>query len=105
MRTNYWLFLISLLLLLSGCSNTKYLAKDQLLYTGKQKTEIINSQNIAKTSYVKKYVEWCESPFLYGTVSSKNEKYAFVKFDQDVAKFGLDDAPAIPYNPNDLIAA
>jgi len=57
MRINFCIILISLLLLFSGCSNTKFLAKDQLLYTGRQKVEIINSHNVQKTSSVKNYVE------------------------------------------------
>jgi outer membrane protein assembly factor BamA len=41
----------------SGCSNTRFLTKDQMLYTGRQDVKIINSHNIPKTSSVKNYVK------------------------------------------------
>ena len=41
----------------SGCSNTRFLTDDQVLYTGRKKVEIINLQQEAKNSSVKNYVK------------------------------------------------
>ncbi len=41
----------------------------------------------------------------YGTVSSVNEKYAFVRFDAQVAKLGWDGATSQSCNPDDLVFA
>jgi len=41
----------------------------------------------------------------YGTVSSVNSKYAFVRFDAQVAKFGWDGTTSQSCNPNDLVVA
>jgi outer membrane protein assembly factor BamA len=50
------ILLVALLLFSVGCSNTRFLAEDQQLYTGKKKTEIINTHQVAKTSQVKNQV-------------------------------------------------
>ena len=47
---------VILLLLAWGCSNTRFLTEDQLLYTGKQKTEIIYREGDSKSAEVKNYV-------------------------------------------------
>lgn len=39
----------------------------------------------------------------YGVVSSKNDKYVFVKFDKQLKKFGWDGTTSQPCNPLDLI--
>ncbi len=44
-------------MVISGCSNTRFLAKDQMLYTGRQDVRIINSHKISKTSSVENYVK------------------------------------------------
>jgi outer membrane protein assembly factor BamA len=56
MKIRSSIFLVSMLMVLSGCSNTRFLTKDQLLYTGRNKMEIINSQNVKKISSVKNQV-------------------------------------------------
>jgi len=50
------IFLVALLCFSEGCSNTRFLAEDQQLYTGRKKTEIINTHKVAKTSQVKNQV-------------------------------------------------
>ncbi len=56
MKAGSFIFLISLLIVLTGCSNTRFLTKDQALYTGHKKTEIINRSDIRKISGVKNQV-------------------------------------------------
>ena len=56
MKVRSSIFLISILLVLTGCSNTRFLTKDQMLYTGRKKVEIINKQNVKKISSVKNQV-------------------------------------------------
>lgn len=56
MRVRSSLFLVTLTLILSACSNTRFLTKDQVLYTGRTKIEIINSHKVKKTSSVKNQV-------------------------------------------------
>ena len=51
------ILLVYLLIVLTGCSNTRFLAKDQMLYTGRKDIKIINSHNVPKTSSVKNYVK------------------------------------------------
>ena len=41
----------------------------------------------------------------YGTVSSVNSKYAFVRFDAQVAKLGWDGATSQSCQPDDLVLA
>jgi outer membrane protein assembly factor BamA len=57
MRKRSSIFLIIILMAVYGCSNTRFLAKDQILYTGRQDVSIINSHNIPKTTPVKNYVK------------------------------------------------
>ncbi len=47
---------VILLLLVWGCSNTRFLAEDQLLYTGREKAEIIFQEPDSKSAEVKNYV-------------------------------------------------
>ena len=56
MRIRSSIFLVYLLIVLSGCSNTRFLTKDEVLYTGRNKVEIINSQGVKKTASVKNQV-------------------------------------------------
>ena len=53
MKTVLWVFMVILLMALSGCSNTRFLTKEEILYTGLKKTEIINSHKIPKIGPVK----------------------------------------------------
>jgi outer membrane protein assembly factor BamA len=57
MRKSSNLFLIVVMMVFAGCSNTRFLTKDQMLYTGREDVTIINTQNIPKTSSVKSYVK------------------------------------------------
>ena len=57
MRFRSSILLIILAIVISGCSNTRFLAKDQMLYTGRQDVRIINSHNISKTSSVENYIK------------------------------------------------
>ena len=57
MKNRLSIFIIILAMVISGCSNTRFLAKDQMLYTGRQDVRIINSHNISKTSSVENYVK------------------------------------------------
>jgi len=47
---------VILVLLVWGCSNTRFLTEDQLLYTGKKKTEIVFQEAGSKSAEVKNYV-------------------------------------------------
>ncbi len=51
------ILLFYLLMVLSGCSNTRFLTKDQMLYTGRKNIKIIDSHKISKTSSVENYVK------------------------------------------------
>lgn len=57
MRIASSIIVIILLMIISGCSNTRFLANDQMLYTGRKDIEIINSHKISKTSSVENYVK------------------------------------------------
>lgn len=48
---------VIIMMVIYGCSNTRFLSKDQILYTGRQDIKIINSHGISKTSPVKNYVK------------------------------------------------
>lgn len=52
----YYVFLISGLILFSGCSNTRFLSEDQMLYTGRRDIEIRNQKNISDAGEAKSYV-------------------------------------------------
>jgi outer membrane protein assembly factor BamA len=54
-RSSRYLFI--LMMVASGCSNTRFLTRDQMLYTGRQDVIIINSHDIPKTSSVENYVK------------------------------------------------
>ena len=56
MRIRASISLVILLLLVWGCSNTRFLTEDQLLYTGREKTEIIFQDPDSKSAEVKNYV-------------------------------------------------
>jgi len=55
------IFLVILLLILNGCSNTRFLEDDQVLYTGQEKVNIIQSQKDVKLSSVKPYIQWASA--------------------------------------------
>lgn len=56
-----------------------------------------------RVAYVPTHAEWDRSAIEYGTVSSTNDKYAFVKFDKQLAKFGWDGTTSQACNPRDLV--
>ncbi len=56
MRFRSFISLVILLLLVGGCSNTRFLTEDQLLYTGREKTEIIFQEPDSKSADVNQYV-------------------------------------------------
>jgi outer membrane protein assembly factor BamA len=57
MRKFSSIFTFCLVIFIYGCSNTRFLKKDEILYTGRERVEIINKSNVPKTSSVKNYVE------------------------------------------------
>ena len=57
MKSCLYLSLFWLLGILSGCSNTRFLSEDQILYTGRKKVEIIKSEDEIKALPVRNYVE------------------------------------------------
>jgi outer membrane protein assembly factor BamA len=58
MKTISAFFLVFLLMVFTGCSNTRFLTKEQMLYTGRKDVVIINSHKISNTSTVKNYVKY-----------------------------------------------
>lgn len=58
-----------------------------------------------RVAYVPSHAEWDKSAIEYGTVSSKNDAYVFVKFDKQVAKFGWEGTTSQSCKPSDLVAA
>ncbi|MEA3478725.1 MAG: hypothetical protein U9R60_11135, partial [Bacteroidota bacterium] len=56
MSSRSFILSLFLLLLVWGCSNTRFLTEDQLLYTGREKAEIIFEQPETKSAEVKNYV-------------------------------------------------
>jgi outer membrane protein assembly factor BamA len=56
MRVRSSIILVTFIMILSACSNTRFLTNDQVLYTGRTKIEIVNSHKIKKTSSVKNQV-------------------------------------------------
>ena len=57
MRTVSTISLILILLTFAGCSNTRFLVENEMLYTGRKKIEIINTQHVKNSSSVKSYVK------------------------------------------------
>lgn len=57
-----------------------------------------------RVAYVPAHAEWDKSAIEYGTVSSKNDKYVFIKFDKQLEKFGWDGTTSQSCDPNDLVA-
>jgi outer membrane protein assembly factor BamA len=53
MRSSYSIAAVILIIFTEGCSNTKFLTGDQLLYTGRKKIEILDPKKVGKTSQVK----------------------------------------------------
>lgn len=56
-----------------------------------------------RVAYVPFHSEWDRSAIEHGTVSSKNDKYVFVKFDKQLTKFGWDGTTSQSCDPNDLV--
>jgi len=57
MRAKEFISMLAFCLLLSGCSNTRFLAEDEILYTGREKVEFVNKKDVKYPSSVKNYVE------------------------------------------------
>jgi len=57
MRTRIATYIFLISLFTAGCSNTRFLAEDQVLYTGRQKIVIQEAEKGMKTSSVKNYVK------------------------------------------------
>jgi len=57
-----------------------------------------------RVAYVSAHAKFDKSAIEHGTVSSKNDKYVFVKFDKQLAKFGWDGTTSQSCDPNDLVA-
>jgi len=57
-----------------------------------------------RVAYVPAHAEWDRNAIECGTVSSVNHKYAFVKFDKQLSKFGWDGTTSQACDPNDLVA-
>lgn len=56
-----------------------------------------------RVAYMPTHAEWDRSAIEYGTVSSKNDRYVFVKFDKQLAKFGWDGTTSQSCHPDDLV--
>ncbi len=57
MSLRNFIIIIILILSFSGCSNTRFIPDNQLLYTGRDKVEIIELESGAKNSTLKPYVK------------------------------------------------
>jgi outer membrane protein assembly factor BamA len=57
MKYKLSILFIYLLLVISGCSNTKFMSENEVLYTGRKEVKIINSHNIPHTRPVENYVK------------------------------------------------
>lgn len=57
MRAKGFILMVAVCLVLAGCSNTRFLAEDEILYTGREKVEFVNKNDVKYPSSVKKYVE------------------------------------------------
>ena len=57
MKLHTTIFLVILLLILDGCSNTRFLADDQVLYTGQEKVNIIQGQKDIKLSSIRPHLQ------------------------------------------------
>ncbi len=53
MRINILISLFLLSLVMSGCSNTRFLTDEQVLYTGREKVEIVTDQARKEVTGVK----------------------------------------------------
>lgn len=57
MRFQKAIFLVTTLLIMGGCSNTRFLAEDQLLYTGQERVNIITAQDDVNSSSVRHHLQ------------------------------------------------
>lgn len=64
---------------------------------------IERAQPAMRVAYVPTHAQWDEAAIERGTISSKNERFVFVKFDTHVSKFGWDGATAQACDPGDLV--
>ncbi len=56
-----------------------------------------------RVAYVPTHAQWDRTAIEYGTVSSKNTKYVFVKFEKQVSKFGWEGTTSKSCQPGDLV--
>lgn len=68
------------------------------------KLELSEIKPRMRIAYVPAHAEWDREAIEYGTVSSTNHKYVFVKFDKQLAKFGWDGTTSQACDPHDLVA-
>ncbi len=57
MRIKSYILLIIILLTFAGCSNTRFLTENEILYTGRNKVHVTSNSKDNKTSSVKSYVK------------------------------------------------
>jgi len=57
MKGSAVIFLVTMLLILDGCSNTRFLADDQLLYTGQEKVKVIMDQEDSNASAIRQHLK------------------------------------------------
>jgi len=57
MRCYRAIFIVMLILILGGCSNTRFLREDQVLYTGQNKVELIENHKDKQASSVKREIQ------------------------------------------------
>jgi len=57
MRNISIIIIFYILMVLTGCSNTRFMTKNEVLYTGRQDVKIINSHNIPHARPVENYVK------------------------------------------------
>lgn len=55
-----------------------------------------------RVAYVPHHAAWNPSAIEYGTVSSVNQRFVFVKFDKQTARLGFAATTAQACDPNDL---
>ena len=56
MKILYSILIVLVFVVSGSCSNTRFLAKDELLYTGRKEIKILNPEKVEKTSQVKNQV-------------------------------------------------
>jgi len=81
------------------------LAEMALIDKSRQPLKLSDIKPQMRVGYVPAHSAWDHSAVEFGTVSSKNGKYVFVKFDKQLEKFGWEGTTSQSCNPNDLYLA